>query len=538
MKRITAADLFCGAGGTSTGLLRACQAMGLECDLIAVNHWPVAIDTHSANHPYAKHLCESLENIDPRKLVPSGRLNLLVASPECTHHANARGGKPMSDQSRATAWCILRWAEALYIENIIIENVPEFRTWGPLGASGRPLKKLRGQLYVQFLSSLKALGYAVEDNILNAADYGDPTTRKRLFIIARRGGRRVVWPVATHAPAAKLKKLGLMFGNLQPWRPAREVIDWSLQGKSIFHRKKPLARKTLERIYAGLTKFGGPGAGPFLLVLRRHMDAQSLNDPVPALTAGGNHVGLVEPFLVNMKGKSKASGIEQPAPTQTTREHLYLAEPEAFILPHRMFDQGHPDSIDAPLRTIVGKNGRHIRVCEPVLVPFFGEREGQEPRAHSVDAPLPAVTGQGAGAVVDAVLVDVNHGDDPGEKNGHARRAQSIEQPVNGITAARRGKGLAECIVKYYGTAKAQSTRQPLATVTAKDRFALVETEQGTFGLDIRLRMLEPHELAAAMSFPKGYKFSGRRKEEIVKQIGNAVPVMTAQALATAVLNG
>src|SRR6266404_9126646 len=144
---IEAVDLFCGAGGTSTGLAHACTFLGYQLKLVAINHWDVAIDTHSTNHPSTTHLCESVDNVDPRKTVPSGRLNILVASPECTHHSNARGGRPMSDQSRATAWAILRWAEALYIDNIIIENVREFKTWGPLGADGRPLKSKRGHTY-------------------------------------------------------------------------------------------------------------------------------------------------------------------------------------------------------------------------------------------------------------------------------------------------------------------------------------------------------------------------------------------------------
>jgi DNA (cytosine-5)-methyltransferase 1 len=183
-KHIYAADLFCGAGGTSQGLVMAANEMDADLTLTAVNHWQVAIDTHSANHPYAQHLCTGLDNVDPRKLVPSGRLNVLCASPECTHFSSARGGKPCSDQSRASAWHILRFAEALYIDNLVIENVREFQSWGPLDVTGRPMKSKRGQLFEQFIASLRALGYRVEWRVLNCADYGDPTTRERLFIIA------------------------------------------------------------------------------------------------------------------------------------------------------------------------------------------------------------------------------------------------------------------------------------------------------------------------------------------------------------------
>src|SRR6185437_13061498 len=205
-RTIRAADLFCGAGGTSKGLLEACKRMGFELDLVAVNHWPVAIASHEANHPYARHECASLDQVDPRKLVPGGRLNLLVASPECTHHSNARGGRPMNDQSRSSAWIILRWAELLYIENILIENVKEFRSWGPLGANGRPLRSKRGEFYFAFMQALRAAGYTAEDRVLNAADFGDPTTRERLFIIARRGNKKIIWPNPTHAPLEKLRR--------------------------------------------------------------------------------------------------------------------------------------------------------------------------------------------------------------------------------------------------------------------------------------------------------------------------------------------
>jgi len=190
---VHAADLFCGAGGTSAGLYAAADDLGLNVNLLAINHWKVAIQSHSYNHKLANHLCESLDNVNPREAVPGGRLNLMVASPECTHHSIARGGKPCSDQSRASAWHVLRWAEALRVDNIIIENVKEFRTWGPLGVNGRPLKSRKGETYAAFMNALVSLGYRVEDNVLNAADYGDATSRERLFIMAKRNRRRIKW---------------------------------------------------------------------------------------------------------------------------------------------------------------------------------------------------------------------------------------------------------------------------------------------------------------------------------------------------------
>jgi DNA (cytosine-5)-methyltransferase 1 len=608
--------------------------MGIELNLIAINHWPVAIDSHAANHAYAQHLCSEIDDLNPRKLVPSGRLQVLVASPECTHHSNARGGKPMSDQSRAAAWHVLRWAEALYIENILIENVKEFRSWGPLGANGRPIKRLRGELYLAFLASLRALGYKVEDKILNAADYGDPTTRERLFVIARRGNRPIIWPARTHASTVAMKRqAGDLFGQpLKPWRTAREIIDWNIPGKSIFERKRPLAPKTLARIAAGIRKFCGEYAEPFLVMLYGTGKVQSVDEPLPTVTATGTHVGLCEPFLLGQQSGAVARSLKEPVPTVAAKGAVALVEP--FIIgaggPARA---GKPRGVDAPLNTILAKNSSaliepfmtvmygkstnrsideplptvtagagHValvepfiipqfsdhpaksvdeplgtvtttsrgvglvepfmlsidhqthgdsvrsvdqpvptvttkaRTClvEPFMVPYFGEREGQEPRCHSVDEPVPAVTSHGAGALVEPFLLVLNHGDKAGEKNPAGRRSSSIDEPIPTITT-NRSHGLVEpFIVKYNGTAKAQSIDEPLDTVSTRDRFGLVETEAGTFRLDIRFRMLEPHELAAAQGLA-GYKFTGK-KTEVVKQIGNAVPKGLATALCSELL--
>jgi len=483
MKVIKAADLFCGAGGTSTGLAKACADLGFGLDLIAINHWQIAIDTHSANHPSMNHLCESLDNVDPRKLVKGGRLNILVASPECTHHSNARGGRPMNDQSRSGAFMVLRWAEALYIDTLIIENVPEFKTWGPLGANKRPLVSKKGHAFQAFIVQLQALGYNVEYKILNAADFGDATTRKRLFIIARRGNKTINWPVATHV---KNTNADLFGSKVKPWVSAREIIDWNIKGKSIFERKHPLSKSTLNRIEAGLRKFGGKNAEPFLVILRNHADALSVDQPIPTVTTSGNHVGLCEPFIVKMyKGGSGAQSVEEPLPTVMTKNKFAVVEP--FIV-----GQLGPRilrSVDEPLQTIT-TTSRGVMLVEPFIVRYNGgTTEAGTHRVHSVDEPMPTIASGG--------------------------NQYGLVSPF---------------LVKYNGSGVGvQSVDTPIDTITTKDRFGLVEGER----LDIRFRMLQPHELAAAMGFPKGYKFTGNRTE-IVKQIGNAVPVHIATALAKA----
>lgn len=437
MKTLQAADLFCGAGGTSTGLLAAAKSLGLTVDLLAVNHWDVAIATHTTNHPGARHLCADLESIDPLKVAPGGRLNLLVASPACTHHSRARGGKPMSDQQRASAWHILRWAEALYIDNILIENVREWQEWGPLGVNGRPLKSKRGELFQQFLRSVRALGYNVDYRLLNAADYGDATSRTRLFVQARRGGRRIQWPEPTHSARSEQPR---MF-ETATWRPAREIIDWTIPSQSIYSRKRPLAPNTMRRIYAGLQKFSGR-----LFVIGQQSCAapRGVNDPIPTAAAAGA-ISLIEPLA-----------------TMTT-------------------------------------SGTNFGLPPPFLVQYHSERVGEPARVASVDQPLPT---------------------------------QTTENRF----------GLAEpFLVSYYGTGTPQSVDAPLATLTTRDRLGLATPEikaidgQTVGWLDIHFRMLQPHELAAAMSFPTDYEFTGNRAQR-VRQIGNAVAVRTAQALTGAIL--
>lgn len=452
---IRAADLFCGAGGSSTGLVMAAQERGVALDLLAVNHWPVAVQTHTMNHPWARHLCADLSQIDPNKVIPDGRLDLLIASPECTHHSNARGGKPCSDQSRASAWHVLHWAERLRVREIMIENVREFEGWGPLldtpvivrgkrHAAGRPDPRRKGETFQAFVTALRSLGYTVEHRILNAADYGDATSRRRLFVRASRSGA-IAWPAATHAGK---------------WRPAREIIDWSIKGEDLNARKRPLAPRTLDRIEAGLRKFGGE---PFIAVLRGTDPRQSgawakpITDPLGTISAGGIHAGLCEPFLVEYhagKGRKddRVRSTGEPLPTATTENRFGICEPFVVQVAHEGADGSRIRSMESPLPTIPAGHRGELALCEPFVTKYYG-------------------TGLGAKPVTD-----------------------------------------------------------PLDTVTSRDRFALVEP----YRLGIRFRMLQPHELAAAMGFD-GYKFAGTKTDQ-VRQIGNAVAVRTARALCAGML--
>ena len=469
----------------------------------------------------------------------------------CTHHSRARGGRPMSDQSRASAWLVLKWLQELYVENLLIENVREFEDWGPLSAEGKPLPSKRGHLFQAWVNAIKALGYSVDWKVLNAADYGDATTRERLFVIAKRGKRRITWPEPTHAKDAA-RQPGL-FSIRKQWRPAREIIDWSLPGKSIFTRSKPLAPATLARIMAGLVKYKWPE--PFIVLLRNHMDARSLNEPLPTITAGGQHVGICRPFVVPQFGEAQPKSADSPLGTITTTSRgiglatafvlgqqscsapRSVAQPmptiatggaisviEPFVAELRNGKTVNP--VSDPLSTVTTK-GAHHAIVEGFVVPFFGERDGQQPRTHRLSEPLPTVTGHGAGALVEPFVMPVNHG-------ASDTRSYDIDKPFPTVTSVDAWSMVEPLVVEYYGTADCRGTGEPLATVTARDRFGLLAP--GPLQIDILFRMLQPHELAAAMGY-EGYKFSGTREQK-VKQIGNGVPERLARALCMEILRG
>lgn len=332
------ADLFCGAGGTSTGALEALEALGHKPELTAVNHWPRAIETHSANHPGARHLCACLDSLNPREVFPDRGLNLLWGSPSCVMFSSARDSSiPLDDGIRASPWCLVRWADSLNPDSIMVENVPGFKNWGPLDSKGRPIKKRRGETFRAWITALESLGYKVDWRIFCAADYGDPTSRKRIFIQCQRGKRRITWPEPTHAEEPDL------FGTRKPWIPAESFIDLKLPMASIFGRKKALSKNTLRRIAEGLEKFGGAT----IIAMEHGGRALPLSKPLPTVTtAKGGAFGLA--YLLPQGGDGSLRPITKPCPT--------VAAAGAIRLIVEYYGNGRAHSIKRPLPTVTTRD--------------------------------------------------------------------------------------------------------------------------------------------------------------------------------------
>jgi DNA (cytosine-5)-methyltransferase 1 len=485
-KVVNAVDLFCGAGGTSSGLIQAVNSLGYDIKLTAINHWDVAIATHTKNHEDVEHFCQSIESLNPLDVIPSGRLQLLVASPSCTHHSNARGGKPVSDQKRADPWLIMRWIDQLYVENILIENVPEMMTWGPITAKNKPDKRYTGQYFQMWLAALR-VNYTVEYRVLNCADYGDPTTRKRFFLLARRGHKKIVWPTRTHASRKELAKMALqpdLFGEstkqLQPWVAAREIIDWSLEGKSIFGRKKDLSPNTMRRIFKGLEKHGLKN----FLVNLKNQDRRdrSVDEPTFTQAAGGNHQGVCEPFIIPQFSAPDTRDINEPVPTLTTTSRgVGVCEVEPFTLSveRAQTNRSVGRSVAEPIATITGSP--RLGIVEGEIQPFTISAGGPELGAKGVDEPLRTVLTREHQAIVEAFLVKFHGGT-------HAdNRSYPVDEPISTLDTSNRF-GLVEAVPFIVSAAHggntnpARSIDEPLGAVLGSPKHGVVEAEAFLLG--------------------------------------------------------
>lgn len=393
-------DNFAGGGGASTGIE---LATGRSVD-IAINHDPAAIAMHRANHPETEHYCESVWDVNPREVVAGRKVGLAWFSPDCTHHSKARGGKPRQKNIRGLAWVAVRWAATVQPRVIMLENVEEFQDWGPLDNEGQPIETKKGNTFRSFVNALRNLGYTVEWRELVACDYGAPTSRKRLFLIARRDGKSIVWPKPTHghrrSPAVITKRL-------EPYKPAAGIIDWSIPCKSIFGRERSLVEKTMRRLALGTFKFAINDPDPFILSedqihpWMREIDdshkpmvasflssyygetkgnearGSSLHDPLHTITAGGNRFALVTSHLTKFRGNNIGSSMTDPLPTITAGGQ-HLGQVYAFLTMY--YGTGVGQDLRDPINTIVTKDRfglvlvrgvayQIVDVCMRMLIP-------------------------------------------------------------------------------------------------------------------------------------------------------------------------
>nr|WP_052474175.1 DNA cytosine methyltransferase [Jeotgalibacillus alimentarius] len=350
-------DNFAGGGGASTGIE---MATGLNVD-VAINHDPAAIAMHKANHPHTEHYCESVWDVDPREVVKGRKVGLCWLSPDCKHFSKAKGGKPVDKTIRGLAWIGVRWAATVRPRVIILENVEEFQDWGPLKGD-RPDPDKKGKTFQSFVKAFKRHGYEVEFKVLKACDYGAPTTRQRLFLIARCDGQSITWPEATHTDPGDIN---VQLGLKKPYRTAAEVIDWSLDAPSIYERNKPLSDNTMLRIKRGLKKFVLETDQPYIFKGKAHFlqhyythqgketRASDMRQPVPTIPTA-NRFGLVSAFLTKYYGQGIGQSITEPLHTIPTKDRFGLITVKGenyqitdigmrMLQPHELFKaQGFP----------------------------------------------------------------------------------------------------------------------------------------------------------------------------------------------------
>ena len=534
-------DNFAGGGGASLGIE---MALGRAVD-IAVNHCPSALAMHEFNHPATKHYCESVWKIDPVMACGGNPVGLAWFSPDCRHFSRAKGSKPVSRKIRCLAWIVIRWARKVKPRLIMLENVREFQDWGPLlkdvEGNEYPDPARKGESFKRWIAELKRCGYAVEYRILNAADYGAPTHRRRLFVIARSDGKAIKWPKPTHGP-----------GKRKPWRTAAECIDWTLPCPSIFDRKKPLADKTLRRIALGIKRYVLDNPKPFIVPLTHAGERRnhSIDEPMPTVTAahrgelalvtphittyyGGNREGdefrgndageplrtqstenrhgvvaaTLAPLIVgtaNTKSTGRGKNVD-PAnePTKTLTTWNDKAVVAASLV--RNFGQSVGGSVDDPVGTVTAGGGGKTSLVSALLTKHYGGVVG-----HELDKPAGTVTsvdhhalttahlikfrGDSQGVPVDDPMPTITSGSGAERPAGcpHAlglaavtlnkfygtNVGQDVEGPLHTVTGQGLKFGLVYAFLcKYFGTAIGCPVDEPLHTVTSKDRMGVVTVQ-------------------------------------------------------------
>lgn len=547
-------DLFCGAGGTSTGVENARYADEQCAKVIAcVNHDANAIASHAANHPEALHFTEDIRTLELSGLVahvekmkmqyPDAYV-VLWASLECTNFSKAKGGQPRDADSRTLAEHLFRYIEAINPDYIQIENVEEFMSWGDMDEKGHPVSKDKGRCYEKWKRNVKKYGYDFDWRILNAADYGAYTTRKRFFGIFAKKGLPIVFPEATHCKNGRKD----MFSKLEKWRPVKEVLDFSDEGESIFTRKKPLAEKTLERIYAGLIKFVAGGKDAFISrynTVRPKDTCTSIEEPVGVVTTANRFAKVQVHFLSKQYSghpESKNISVEEPAGTITCKDH------HAFVSAY--YGNGNNHSVDSPAPTVTTKD--HLAL----VTPFFMNYYSGGGQLGSVETPCPAImTVPKQNLVTPVLMKQVPYRKPWIMDTAFSNIGSSIEQPSQTITANRKWHYLMNPQFASAGgsvnnpcfTLIARMDKMPPYLVEAKGGIGIQVTPEDSpmtikikefmaiYGIiDIKMRMLRIAELKKIMGFPEDYVLIGPQSDQ-KKFIGNAVEMNMARVLCEAI---
>ena len=387
-------DMFCGAGGYTTGSVMALDDLKVPYEYWAVNHWDKAVQTMKLNHPRVHTFEQDLTVVIPSEVIPGRHLDHLHASPSCTHHSRACGGRPRSKQLRAQPNIVLDWLDDIDISRLSVENVPEFMDWGPLDDEGKPIKSQKGALFDVWVKSLEARNFEVEWRVVNCADFGDATTRKRFFLKAVRKGRgKIVWP------EPEFSKDGVM---LPRWRGVCECIDFADTGRSIFNRARPLAAAPMDRIAVGAQKYWGVDIRPFIVRMNRNCYAESIDDPCSAITTSGAHHMLCTPVVVDHFRNGVAQDGSAPLGTQTTHDRYSLVTP--LVMSNNT--NNVPKAVDEPCPALTTGNRNFL--CTPLVL---GQHGGAACRPVSEPCPTVACGGfirEVYPALADGRIVDIH----------------------------------------------------------------------------------------------------------------------------------
>ncbi len=507
-------DGFAGGGGTSVGIE---TALGRKVD-IAVNHDPKAILMHKTNHPHTLHLTEDIFKVDLQKYIKGRKVALMWASPDCTSHSKAKGGKPRKQGLRILPWAVYKHAKAILPDVIIMENVEEIQQWGPLDEAGHPIPERKGEDYRKFITSMKSLGYIFDSRELVAADYGAPTTRKRWYAVFRRDGRDIVWPEPTHSRGG--------VNGLKPWEPIYKYLDLQDFGKSIFGRKKPLAENTMKRIARGLEKFVFNCPEPFIVQVNHGGDnfrGQSIHEPLPTITQKhgfGTVTPVVMPYMMRNNTGAPGSSIKEPMLTITTGGHHGVISPLLIQYHSETTKNGvRGQTVTEPVQTIDTSN--RYGLVMSFLTKFYksGTGQGMKEPIHTI------TTSPGHFGMVSVHMIDWKELQESGIDEETAQKCTWVSQ----------------FIMEYYGCGTGQTLKEPLHTIVTKDRFALITVLGNEYVmLDIFLRMLKPEELKLGQGFPKDYiidrdyRWKAYPASEQVKRIGNSVVPIMAEVLVSA----